>query len=106
MFVRQFLDEAARDGAGPLAEDTAIGSVQDRAFAPCPRDRDISEAAFLLQRGEPAFVERALRRKHAFFPAGQEDVVELQPFGGMHGHDGDLLVIALRVIVHDEADML
>ena len=73
---------------------------------PRPRDRDIGEAALFLQCGEAAFIERSLRGEHAFLPAGQEHAVELQPLGGVYGHDRDLALILIGVIVHDEADML
>ena len=80
--------------------------MEDGAFAPRAGDRDVSEAALLLEALEAAFVERALRREDAFLPAGQEDGVELQPLGGVDGHDRDLVAAAVLVIVHHQADML
>ena len=88
--VGQLGDEAAGDAAGPLAVDAAVGGVEDGRLAPRAGDRDIGEAAFLLEAGEAAFVERALRREHAFFPAGEEDEREFEALGGVDGHDGDL----------------
>ena len=76
------------------------------ARGPRAGDRDIGEAAFLLEAGEAAFVERALRREHAFFPAGEEDEREFEPLGGVDGHDRDLGLAARGVIVHHQADML
>ena len=32
-------------------------------------------------------------------------MVEFQPFGGVHGHDGDLFGAVIGFIIHDEADM-
>src|SRR5687767_9718576 len=79
MLGRKLGDEARRDRRRPLAVDSAIGGVNDRAAAARACDRDIGEAALLLQTGEPALIERALRWEDAFLPAGQEDGVELQP---------------------------
>ena len=76
------------------------------ASAPGARNRDIGEAAFLLEAGKAAFVERALRGEHAFFPAGEIDGVELQALGGVDGHDRDALALPRLVIVHHQADML
>ena len=92
--------------ARPLAVDAAVGGVEDGRFAARAGDRDIGEAALLLEAGEAAFVHRALRRENAFFPAGEEDGVELEALGGVDGHDGDLLALAVLVIVHDQADVL
>ena len=102
----QLGEEAAGDRAGPLAVDAAVGGVEDGAAAPRAGDRDIGEAALLLEAGEAAFVERALRREHAFFPAGEIDGVELEALGGVDGHDRDAVALARFVIVHDQADML
>src|SRR5204862_3121020 len=49
MRLGQLGDEAAGDGRGPLAVDPAVGGVEDDAFAPRPSDRDVGEAALLLQ---------------------------------------------------------
>ena len=106
MRLRQLGDEAAGERAGPLAVDAAVGGVEDGRAAPGAGDRDVGEAAFLLEAGEAAFVQRALRREHAFLPAGQIDGVELEALGGVDGHDGDLLALSALVIVHDQADML
>ena len=77
---------------GPLAVDAAVGGVEDdAALAPRAGDRDIGEAALLLEAGIAAFVERALRGEDAFLPAGEEDGVELQALGGVDGHDRDLV---------------
>src|SRR5438270_13711946 len=75
----QLADEAARDRAGPLTVDAAVGGVEDRAAPPRASDRDIGETTLLLEAGKAAFVERALRREHAFLPAGQINGVELEP---------------------------
>ena len=42
----------------------------------------MGEAALLLEAGAALIVERALVRKQAFLPAGQEHGVELEPLGG------------------------
>ena len=91
---------------GPLAVDAAVGGVEDGRAGAGAGDRDVGEAAFLLEAGEAAFVQRALRREHAFFPAGEEDQREFEALGGVDGHDRDLGLAAGRVIVHHQADML
>src|SRR3546814_2188392 len=73
MFGRDFGDEAAGEAAHPLAVDAAVGGVIDARALPRPRDRDIGEAAFLLQAGGAALVHRALRREDAILPARKED---------------------------------
>ena len=105
MLVGQFADEAGRDRAGPLAVDAAVGGVEDGTFRLGAGDRDIGEAAFLLEAGVAALVEAALRGEDAFLPAGAEDMVIFQALGAVHGHDRDLGFVVARVIVHDQADM-
>ena len=92
--------------ARPLAVNPAVGGMNDRRPAASAGDRHISEPPLLLEAGEAAFVERALRGEHAFLPAGQENCVELEALGGVDGHDRDPFALARLVIVHDEADML
>ena len=46
----------------------------------------MGEAALFFQPGSALLVERALARKQAFLPAGQEDVLEFQSLGGMQCH--------------------
>ena len=53
------------------------------------READIGEAAFFLEARAAAFVERALVRKQAFLPAGQEDGLEFEALGRMQRHDRD-----------------
>src|SRR3546814_2768280 len=73
--------------------------------AACASDRDIGEAAFLLEAREAAFVERALRGEDAFFPAGEEDGAEFQALGGVDRHDRDLGLVGGRVVIHHQADV-
>ena len=80
--------------------------MQYRATALGACNCDIGQPAFFLEACKAALVDGALAREYAFFPAGQEDVVEFQPLGGVHGHYGDLLAIAGPFIVHYQADML
>ena len=94
-----------RDGRGPLAVDAAVGGVEDDAAPARAGDRDVGEAALLLEAGIAALVERALRGEDAFLPAGEEDGVELEALGGVDGHDRDLVGLAVGVVVHDQADM-
>src|SRR3546814_13277639 len=103
MLLRKFPDEAAGDAAGPLAVDAAVCGVEDGRAAACASDRDIGEAAFLLEAREAAFVERALRGEDAFFPAGEEDGAEFQALGGVDRHDRDLGLVGGRVVLHTQA---
>ncbi len=105
VFFGQFLDKAAGYRTGPLAIDAAVCGVKDRAAALGARDRDIGEAALFLEAGQPAFVDSALAGKDAFFPTGEEDMIEFQSLGRMHGHDGDFLTVIGPFIVHHQADM-
>ena len=88
-----------------MAVDAAIGGVQDRGAPPRASDRNIGEAAFLLQRREPALVERALGGEQPFLPARKEHGIEFQPLGGMDRHDRHLRLIGGGVIVHHQANM-
>lgn len=49
MRVGQFVHEAARDARRPLAVDAAIGGMEDHREATGAGDRDIGQAAFLLE---------------------------------------------------------
>ncbi len=106
MVVGQVADEARWDRRRPLAVDAAVGGVADRGGALGPRDADIGEPALLLEAGVAALVERALRREDAFLPADEEDVVELEPLGGVEGHDRHALLVARALVFHDEADVV
>ena len=64
------------------------------------------EAALFLEARAAALVERALMRKQAFLPAGQEHGVEFQPLGGMQRHDVDGLLGLRAVAVHHQRDVL
>ena len=101
----QFGEETARDGAGPLAVDAAVGGMEDGCAAASAGDRHIGETALLLEAGETAFVERALRGNTPSSQPARIDDVELQALGGVDGHDCDAVALARLVIVHDQADM-
>jgi hypothetical protein len=49
MILGQLGDEAARDAAGPLTVDAAVGGVEDERLAPRAGDGNVGEAAFLLE---------------------------------------------------------
>ncbi len=74
MLGRDFGDEAAGDAAHPLAVDTPVRSMIDARALAGASDRNIGEAAFLLEAGNAAFVHRSLRRKDAVFPASEENI--------------------------------
>ena len=73
--------------------------------APRAREADMREAALLLQPGAALIVERALVRQQAFLPAGQEHGVELEPLGGMQGHDRDGFGAFALVGVHHQRNV-
>ena len=79
--------------------------MDDHGQAPGARDRDIGEAAFLLEALHTAFVERALRREQAFLPADQEDRVVFETLGGVDGHDRDLRILRAALVVHHQRDV-
>ena len=105
MLGRDFGDDAAGDAAHPLAINAPIGGVINARALPRPRDRDIGEAALLLEALRATFVHRALRREDAILPSGKEDMVELKPFRGVDRHDRNGFGGVVVVAVHDEADM-
>src|SRR6478736_9570798 len=72
---RQFVEEARRDRGRPRAVDAAVGGEIEFGAAAGAGQADMGEAALFLEAGAAVFVERALARKQAFFPAGQEHVV-------------------------------
>ena len=102
----QFVDEARRGGGLVEAAHAPVLRERDERLAPCPRDADVGEPAFLLEAGEAAFVHRALVGEEAFLPAGQEDVVELEALGGMQRHERDLVAVVGLGGVHDQRDVL
>src|SRR3546814_8610061 len=105
MFGRDFADEAAGDAAHPLAVDAAVRGVIDARALAGAGDRDIGEAAFFLEAGGAAFVHRTLRGEDAVFPAGEENMIELEPLGGVDRHDRHGFGLVVIVAVHNEADM-
>src|SRR6187551_3150861 len=106
MRVGKLGDEAAWKRARPLAVDAAVGGVEDCRATPGAGDRNIGKPPLLLERGDAAFVERALRREYPLLPARKVNGVELQALGGVDSHDCDLVALAVLVIVHDQADIL
>ena len=86
--------------------DAPVGGEIDLGALARARQADMGEAALLLQPGAAALVERALMRKQAFLPAGQEHGVEFQPLGGVQRHDVDRLLALGAVAVHHQRDVL
>src|SRR3546814_4588391 len=105
MFGRDFADEAAGDAAHPLAVDAAVRGVIDARALAGAGDRDIGEATFFLEAGGAAFVHRTLRREDADFPAGEENMIELEPLGGVDRHERHGLGLVVIVAVYHEAAM-
>src|SRR2546423_11629315 len=71
----QFIQEARRDGGGPGAVNPPVGREVNLGAAAGAGQADMGEAPLLFQSGAALFVERALARKQALLPAGQEYVV-------------------------------
>ncbi len=65
----------------------------------------MGEAPFFLEAGAALFVERALARKQAFLPAGQEHVVEFEALGRMQRHQRHRFLVGAAVAVHHQRDM-
>ncbi len=63
------------------------------------------EPALFLQPGAALIVERALVRKQAFLPAGQEHGIEFEPLGRMQGHDVDRVGLGRLLVVHHQQDV-
>ena len=66
--------------------DAAVGGEIELGAAARAGQPDMGKPALFFQAGAALFVERALARKQAFLPAGQEDILEFQPLGGMQRH--------------------
>ena len=61
--------------AGPLAVDAAVGGMDDRRPAAGAGDCDVGKAAFLLEAGEAAFVERRAARGTRLLPSRRRKTV-------------------------------
>ncbi len=105
MGLGQLVEEARGDGRLPEAVDAAVGDEPDVQVLLGAGQADIGEAALFLEAGAAAFVERALVRKEAFLPAGQEHGLELQALGRMQRHDVDGVELGVLLGVHDQRDM-
>src|SRR5579875_2674839 len=106
VILRQFADEARGQGTLPLAAHAPIGGIRDESAPPRPREPDISKPALFLESFEPRLVHRALVRKEALLPAGQEDIVEFEAFGAVQGHEADHVAAGFGGVLHDEADVI
>ena len=103
---RQLAQEARGDGGLPLVEDAAVGGERDVGPLARPRQADIGQPALLLEPGQALVVERALVGEQAFLPARQEHGVELQPLGGMQGHDAHHVAARALGIVGEQGHVL
>ena len=66
----------------------------------------MGEPALLFEAGAALVVERALVRKQALLPAGQEHGVEFEPLGRVQGHDVDGVGLGALLVVHHQRDVL
>ena len=78
VFGGQFVDKPGRRRALPLAVDSPVGGEADEGVAARPGQADIGQAAFFLQPGGAAVVQRPRVREQPFLPTGQEHGVELR----------------------------
>ena len=95
-----------RHRALPLVVHAPVGDEGNQCPAARPSQPDIGEAAFFLERGDAALVERPLVRKQAFLPARQEHGVELEALGAVQGHQAGHVGAGLADGFHHQADML
>ncbi len=102
----QLAQEARRDRRLPLVEDAPVGGKGDIGALASTGQADIGETALLFEAGQALVVERALVGEQAFLPARQEHGVELQPLGGMQGHDADHVGAGALGVVGDQRHML
>src|SRR5690349_5894162 len=66
----QLVDKARADRIDPLAVDPAVGRERDMGPVTGAGQPDISEPAFLLERGDAILFERPLVGKQPFLEAG------------------------------------
>ena len=102
----QLVDEARRRRALPLPVNAPVGGKRDHRLPARPGQADVGEAAFLLQPGGAAVIQRPRVREQPFLPPGQEHGVELQPLGAVQRHQIDLVGDAGVVVFHHQADVL
>src|SRR5262249_10993258 len=76
MRLRQLVEKTRGQVARPQPVRAPVRSEIDVGAAARAREPDMGEAALLLEPGAALVVERALVRKQAFLPAGQEHGVE------------------------------
>ena len=69
-------------------------------------EADVGEPPLLLQPLLAVLVEAALAGKDALLPAGQEDQRELQPLGGVQGHDPHRVLALAAVEIEHQGDVL
>jgi hypothetical protein len=86
--------------------DAAVGGKIELCAAARAGQADMGEATLFLEAGAALFVERALARKQAFLPAGQEHVVEFEPLGRMQRHQRHRFFRGAAVAVHHQRDVL
>src|SRR5215210_5185031 len=91
------LGEEARGKAGlATREEAAAAGVGHAEALPRPRDADVAEAALLLL---VPLLEGARVREDALLAADDEDGVVLETLGVVQGHQGDLGLAALEVVL-------
>ena len=83
----------------PVGREVNLGAAAGAGQA------DMGEAPLLFQSGAALFVERALARKQAFLPAGQEHVVEFETLRRMQRHQRHGVVLGVAVTVHHQRDV-
>src|SRR5690348_3886158 len=106
MGLRQFIDEARRHSRLPEAMQAPVRGEINLRVAARARDADVSEAAFLLEPGAAALVERALIGEQAVLPAGQEYRVEFETLRAVQSHQGHAVLILAGAGFHDQGNML
>ena len=69
----------------------AIGNVANPRAATRARQADVGEAAFFFKSARTVFDKREARGKNFLLPAWKENVIKLQTFRPVQGHQADLI---------------
>ena len=85
--------------------DAPVGDEPDVQVLLGARQSDIGEAAFFFEARAAAFIQRALVREEAFFPAGKDDRLEFKALGRVQRHDVDGIEVFVLLGIHDQRDV-
>ncbi len=93
-------EELAREVDLALPEDRTERGVGEGNLFCGAGERDVEEAAFFFSFGNIlALVLGATRREEVLFHAGNEHLIELEPFCGVDGHEAHRILFRLHVVL-------